>query len=61
MCSVDEMAQSQQHFLKPELVLNRNEKLLMAERQTSWRRFLEDNKLILVTLSGVLLGVIIGK
>ncbi|XP_050094164.1 excitatory amino acid transporter [Anopheles aquasalis] len=60
MCSVDEMAQSQQHFLKPELVLNRNDKLLMADRQPSWRRFLEDNKLIFVTLSGVMLGVIIG-
>ncbi|XP_035776930.1 excitatory amino acid transporter-like [Anopheles albimanus] len=60
MCSVDEMAQSQQHFLKPELVLNRNDKLRMADRQLSWRRFLEDNKLIFVTLSGVLLGVIIG-
>ncbi|XP_052869828.1 excitatory amino acid transporter isoform X1 [Anopheles cruzii] len=62
MCSTGEMAQSQQHFLKPELMLNRDDSILMTDRgdKRNWRRFLADNKLILVTLSGVLLGVIIG-
>uniref|UniRef100_A0A182WTB2 Amino acid transporter n=1 Tax=Anopheles quadriannulatus TaxID=34691 RepID=A0A182WTB2_ANOQN len=62
MCSVYEMAQSQQSFLKQEAgQLSREDTLLkMADHRSSWSRVLADNKLILITLSGVLLGVIIG-
>lgn len=63
MCSVYEMAQSQQNFLKQEAgQLSREDTLLkMADHRSSWSRVLADNKLILITLSGVLLGVIIGE
>uniref|UniRef100_A0A182JWX4 Amino acid transporter n=1 Tax=Anopheles christyi TaxID=43041 RepID=A0A182JWX4_9DIPT len=56
------MAQSQQSFLKQEGgQLSREDTLLkMADHRSNWRRALADNKLILITLSGVLLGVIIG-
>uniref|UniRef100_A0A182PMD7 Amino acid transporter n=1 Tax=Anopheles epiroticus TaxID=199890 RepID=A0A182PMD7_9DIPT len=62
MCSVYEMAQSQQSFLKQEAgQLSREDTLLkMTDHRSSWSRLLADNKLILITLSGVLLGVIIG-
>uniref|UniRef100_A0A182W9R7 Amino acid transporter n=1 Tax=Anopheles minimus TaxID=112268 RepID=A0A182W9R7_9DIPT len=62
MCLVHEMAQSQQSFLKQEAGhLSREDTLLkMADHRSSWSRVLADNKLILITLSGVLLGVIIG-
>ncbi|XP_050077445.1 excitatory amino acid transporter [Anopheles maculipalpis] len=62
MCLVHEMAQSQQSFLKQEAGhLSREDKLLkMGDHRSNWRRVLGDNKLILITLSGVLLGVIIG-
>uniref|UniRef100_A0A182YGW8 Amino acid transporter n=1 Tax=Anopheles stephensi TaxID=30069 RepID=A0A182YGW8_ANOST len=56
------MAQSQQSFLKQEAGhLSREDTLLkMADHRSNWSRVLADNKLILITLSGVLLGVIIG-
>lgn len=62
MCSVHEMAQSQQSFLKQDAgQLSREDTLLkMADHRSTWMRVLADNKLILITLSGVLLGVIIG-
>ncbi|XP_053663247.1 excitatory amino acid transporter [Anopheles marshallii] len=62
MCLVHEMAQSQQSFLKQEAgQLSREDTLLkMADHRANWSRVLADNKLILITLSGVLLGVIIG-
>uniref|UniRef100_A0A182RBP3 Amino acid transporter n=1 Tax=Anopheles funestus TaxID=62324 RepID=A0A182RBP3_ANOFN len=62
MCLVHEMAQSQQSFLKQEAGnLSREDTLLkMTDHRANWSRVLADNKLILITLSGVLLGVIIG-
>uniref|UniRef100_A0A182NE58 Amino acid transporter n=1 Tax=Anopheles dirus TaxID=7168 RepID=A0A182NE58_9DIPT len=56
------MAQSQQSFLKQDAgQLSREDTLLkMADHRSTWMRVLADNKLILITLSGVMLGVVIG-
>lgn len=55
--SANGMAQSEQQFLKGESQRNTP----TVKSQSAWMRFLSENKLILVTLSGVLLGVILGK
>ncbi|XP_065093309.1 excitatory amino acid transporter [Ochlerotatus camptorhynchus] len=54
--SANGMAQSEQQFLKGESQRNTP----TVKSQSAWMRFVSENKLILVTLSGVLLGVVLG-
>lgn len=55
-CSVNGMAQSEQQFLRNESKRNTP----TVKPRPAWRRFVAENKLILVTLSGVILGVVLG-
>ncbi|XP_021703849.1 excitatory amino acid transporter isoform X1 [Aedes aegypti] len=55
--SANGMAQSEQQFLKGESQRNTP---TVKTAQPAWMRFVSENKLILVTLSGVLLGVVLG-
>lgn len=55
-CSVNGMAQSEQQFLKNDSKRNTP----TVKPRSAWRRFFGENKLILVTLSGVILGVLLG-
>ncbi|XP_038107382.1 excitatory amino acid transporter [Culex quinquefasciatus] len=57
-CSVNGMAQSEQQFLRNES--KRNTPTAVKPPGPAWRRFVAENKLILVTLSGVILGVVLG-
>uniref|UniRef100_A0AAG5DDW7 Amino acid transporter n=1 Tax=Anopheles atroparvus TaxID=41427 RepID=A0AAG5DDW7_ANOAO len=57
----EKMEHNQHRFLKQETGLEREESLLCRfEQHTTWKHLLLNNKLMLITLTGVLLGIIGG-
>ncbi|XP_055546790.1 excitatory amino acid transporter isoform X2 [Wyeomyia smithii] len=55
-CSINGMAQSEQQFLRSES----QRQTPVVKPESIWCEFVSENKLILVTLSGVILGVVLG-
>ncbi|XP_055642272.1 excitatory amino acid transporter isoform X2 [Toxorhynchites rutilus septentrionalis] len=55
-CSVNEMAKSEQRFLRSDSQTNTS----TAKPKSAINQFISENKLILVTLSGVILGILLG-